>query len=187
MGFGLMKPDWFSGGVQYGIFWPAKKTDGSDPAYHATLCVACCLLLRAFSARAARRRHHPHGRPYPAKTAHTHTLLSRRATVTDAGQGTDLPFTYYSLSENITDTDGTPFLMHAPSPYGMVVNEYYDFEPTTFAVGDPIFALPSSPKCVPVGTANSAKEAHALVAAASPALATLHLTEVFAAALPQAK
>jgi hypothetical protein len=82
MGFGLMKPDWFSHGDQYGIFWPAKKTDGADPAYHATL-----------------------------------------ATVTDAGQGVDLPFTYYSLSENITDTDGTPFLMHAPSPYGMVVNE----------------------------------------------------------------
>ena len=146
MGFGLMKPDWFAGGVQYGIFWPAKKTDGSDPAYHATL-----------------------------------------ATVTDAGQGVDLPFTYYSLSENNTATDGTPFLMHAPSPSGMVVNEYYDFEATSFAASEPIFALPSSPKCIPVGTANSAKEAHALVAAASPALATLHLTEVFAAALPQPK
>ena len=75
MGFGLMKPDWFSGGQQYGIFWPAKKTDGADPAYHATL-----------------------------------------VTVTDAGQGVDLPFSYYSLSENNTDTDGAPFLMHAPSP-----------------------------------------------------------------------
>jgi hypothetical protein len=137
-----MKPDWFSHGVQYGILWPAKKTDGTDPGYHAAL-----------------------------------------ATVTDAGQGTDLPFTYYSLAENNTATDGTPFLMHAPSPSGMVVNEYYDFEPASYTDNDPIFALPSSPKCTPVGTANSAKEAHALVAAVSPSLATLHLTEVFAAGI----
>ena len=65
----------------------------------------------------------------------------------------------------------------------MVVNEYYDFAPAVYAPNDPIFALPASPKCVPVGTARSAKEAHALISAASPALATLHLTEVFAAGL----
>lgn len=50
-------------------------------------------------------------------------------TVKDAGQGgpqDDEVFTYYSLYENNTDpayANGTPFLMHAPSPMGMVVNE----------------------------------------------------------------
>ena len=63
----------------------------------------------------------------------------------------------------------------------------YDFEPASFARGDPTFALPASPKCVPVGHASTAAEAHALVSAASPALATLHLTEVFASALPPRK
>jgi hypothetical protein len=38
-----------------------------------------------------------------------------------------------------------------------------------------------------VGHAKTAAEAHALVSAASPALATLHLTEVFASALPPRK
>ena len=81
--FFSVRPNWFSAAaLQYGIVWNAKKTDGTDPGYHANLM-----------------------------------------SVTDAGQGEDLPFTYYSLSENNTATDGTPFLMHAPSPQGMVVNE----------------------------------------------------------------
>ena len=50
-------------------------------------------------------------------------------TVKDAGQGgpaDDEVFTYYYAFENSTDpalSNGTPFLMHAPSPAGMVVNE----------------------------------------------------------------
>ena len=63
----------------------------------------------------------------------------------------------------------------------MVVNEYYDFEATTYAKGSPIFDLPASPKCVPVGAAGSAREAAALLKAHSPALATLPLTELYAA------
>ena len=53
------------------------------------------------------------------------TVLSE----TDAGQGgaqDDEVFTYYYTYENSTDpglTNGSPFLMHAPSPAGMVVNE----------------------------------------------------------------
>ena len=56
--------------------------------------------------------------------------------------------------------------MHAPSPAGMVVNEYYDFEQHTYAQGDTTFAQPSSPACTPVGHAATPKEAHALLVAA---------------------
>ena len=75
----------------------------------------------------------------------------------DAGQGLDLPFTYYSAFNNGTSDDpnfanGAPWLMHAPSPSGMVVNEYYDFKNASFAKGDDTFVLPSAPTCIPTAT-----------------------------------
>jgi len=79
--------------------------------------------------------------------------------VKDAGQGgpaDDEVFTYYSYFNNETDVgseNGMPFLMHAPSPNGMVVNEYYDFTPFTYDPEDTTFELPVSPACVPAGFA----------------------------------
>ena len=105
----------------------------------------------------------------------------------DAGQGLDLPFTYYSAFNNETDVadpnfaNGAPWLMHAPSPEGMVLNEYYDFVPTTFARGDATFALPASPKCTPVGAARSAAEAARLAAAAHASFSRVPLVELYVA------
>jgi len=111
----------------------------------------------------------------------------------DAGQGLDLPFTYYSAFNNATNVsdanfaNGAPWLMHAPSPEGMVVNEYYDFVATTFAAGDATFALPASPKCTPVGAARSATEAARLARAAHPSLSRVPFVELFVADLARAR
>jgi hypothetical protein len=93
-------------------------------------------------------------------------------TVKDAGQGgpaDDEVFTYFFSYENNTDpafSNGTPFLMHAPSPAGMVVNEYYDFEPRTYSPDEAAFVRPASPACIPAGAAATPREAHALLQAA---------------------
>lgn len=106
------------------------------------------------------------------------TLMS----VKDAGQGTpidDEVFTYYSYadSENFTE-NGAPFLMHAPSPAGMVVNEYYEFVPRSYAAGDPTFDLPTSPACIPAGFASSPEEAHAILSNHGAHLAKLPIVEI---------
>lgn len=89
-------------------------------------------------------------------------------TVKDAGQGTasdDEVFTYYSYFENGTTpgtANGQPFLMHAPSPTGMVVNEYYDFEEHDFGVNNNIFQVPlaDSPTCRKAGFAATFQDFH---------------------------
>lgn len=103
----------------------------------------------------------------------------------DAGQGLDLPFTYYSAFNNATSDDpnfmnGAPWLMHAPSPSGMVVNEYYNFQNKTYAKGDPIFNLPGSPTCVPTKFfAKNAQDAAQFIRSAHPSFANLPLSELY--------
>ena len=64
----------------------------------------------------------------------------------------------------------------------MVVNEYYNFRETTYAAGNPVFALPSSPNCTVVpGVAATAKEAAHAIRTARPHLAQLPLSELFLA------
>jgi hypothetical protein len=105
-------------------------------------------------------------------------------TVLDAGQGTpaqDEVFTYYSYYENNTQPgceNGAPFLMHAPSPPFMVVNEYYDFTPKDFGASNPIFnvPLPGAPPCKPAGYAADHHEAYALLK--KHGVATSHHVEI---------
>jgi hypothetical protein len=107
--------------------------------------------------------------------------------VTDAGQGLDQPFSYYyafNNKTNVTDANYAmfaPWLMHAPSPAGMVLNEYYDFVPATYPANDPEFALPSQfvGKCVQTGFAATPQEAHEKLKAADKRLAQLPLSELF--------
>ena len=72
-----------------------------------------------------------------------------------------------------------PFLMHAPSPNGMVVNEYYAFRATAFAAGDPVFARPATPACVPAGHARTPRDAVRIIRTAHPRFEHLPLTELF--------
>lgn len=37
MGFGMMRPDWFSDANQSGLVWNAKKSDSFDTGYHRTV------------------------------------------------------------------------------------------------------------------------------------------------------
>lgn len=101
----------------------------------------------------------------------------------------DEPFSYYAWLDGSAvpgQTDGAPFRMSAPSPTGNVVNEYFNFQPATFAPNDPVFALPSSPACIPApGVATSAQHAVELLRATPGAkhLAAAPLPEIFVAAL----
>lgn len=105
-------------------------------------------------------------------------------TVKDAGQGgpaDDEVFTYYSWYENNTQPgseNGAPFLMHAPSPPGMVVNEYYDFTEHTFAADSEVFKypLPGAPRCIPAGFAATHHEAFAIMQ--KHGVSTAHHVEV---------
>ena len=107
--------------------------------------------------------------------------------VTDAGQGLDQPFSYYYAFNNNTNVSDpnyamlAPWVMHAPSPAGMVLNEYYNFEPATFPANDPEFALPSEfvGKCVQTGFAATPQEAHEKLKTADKRLAQLPLAELF--------
>lgn len=104
------------------------------------------------------------------------TMMSQK----DAGQ--DEPFTYYAWFENSTvagTANGSPYLMHAPSPSGMVVNEYYDFVPHEFAPGDPIFAQPATPACIPTREfAHTPADAVRILRAAHPRFEHLAFAEV---------
>ena len=66
-------------------------------------------------------------------------------------------FDYFSLSAT-----GGGYMMEAPSPLGLVINEYNNFTATTFAASDPIFDVPAGLTCLPV---------QALLAKATPDLA----------------
>lgn len=64
------------------------------------------------------------------------------------GQGT---FDYHSIvnaSISSSDPVGAPHHFTAPSPLGLVVNEYNNFTVANFSVNDPIFALPEGVACV---------------------------------------
>jgi hypothetical protein len=105
-------------------------------------------------------------------------------TVKDAGQGTpadDEVFTYYSYFDNGKEPgteNGAPFLMHAPSPSGMVVNEYYEFEARDYGFSNPIFQvpIPGGPRCIPAGFAATHHEAFALLK--KHGMATSHHVEI---------
>ena len=108
--------------------------------------------------------------------AYHRTMMAQK----DAGQ--DEPFTYYSWFANGTTPDtvnGAPFLMHAPSPNGMVVNEYFKFVPHAYAQGDPVFALPATPTCTPAGFASTPSEAARIIRGSHERFKHLALAEVF--------
>lgn len=102
------------------------------------------------------------------------------------------PFTYYSfLIANETAptiVNGSPYKMSAPSPTGLVVNEYYAFvdkTPNNLPASDPIFALPSQPACIPtdLGSARTAHEAFQLLRAAGKERLAPAMVEVLVAGM----
>ena len=60
-------------------------------------------------------------------------------TVSAGDQGV---FNYFSRNDT-----GAAYTMSAPSPEGLVVNEYSEFTPTDFA-SSTVFNLPASPACI---------------------------------------
>lgn len=90
-------------------------------------------------------------------------------------------FDYFSFLDNNTATDGLAFRMSAPSPTGLVVNEYFGFSSASYTADDPTFVLPTTPNCTDAGFAADAYEAHALLHARG--LGHYPLTEVFIASM----
>jgi hypothetical protein len=79
---------------------------------------------------------------------HTHkydaTTIAYEPTVFNSKASPDGNFSYYS-----SEATGYGFVMHAPSPSGMVVNEYYDWAAADFtqATQATVFDRPASPNC----------------------------------------
>jgi len=63
------------------------------------------------------------------------------------GQGNFDYFSYLN-STSFGAKAGDPHHFSAPSPLGLVVNEYNNFTVANFSVNDPIFALPAGISCI---------------------------------------
>ena len=156
MTFGMMVPDWMIDGayvVPQGPVWHTHKYDAATIDYVAT----------TFNSKAS-----PDGEK-PQNIGIFASLFDRRNYQCSLTTGN---FSYYS------DANGAGYVMHAPSPAGMVVNEYYDWavadfiglvsnsnqtsrlfflrlapppgmSPTFRDYGTSVFSLPASPPCTP--------------------------------------
>ena len=108
MGFGMMRPDWFTDGDQLNTTWLAKKSDATDDGFHNTVWTRKCATCDT----------DPNGY-----------------------------FNYFSTTGDNGDKAGVPFSLEAPGPIVYLINEYYDFEATTWGADSDIFALPPGLSC----------------------------------------